>query len=67
MASEMIDMCTMGGSDLSGGIPMGTPQDVSRHAAVKLPMPPEPAMVHGTGMAGHEIGAPESWPMEAMK
>lgn len=65
MASEMIDMCTMGGSDLSGGIPMGSPQDVSTMA--KLPMPQQPAVVHGLGMAGHTIGAPASWAMSQMK
>lgn len=67
MASEMADMCTMGGSDLSGGIPMGSVEDVAVHKDDKLPMPKQPAMVHGTGMAGHEIGAPASWPMSQMR
>lgn len=67
MASEMIDMCTMGGSDISGGVPMGAIQDVSGHSDNKLPMAPQPAAVHGTGMAGHTIGAPASWPMSQMR
>lgn len=66
MASEMADMCTMGGSDISGGIPMGSPIDASMKD-MKLPMPPQPAPVHGTGMAGKVIGAPASWPMSSMK
>lgn len=55
MASSMIDMCTMGGSDLSGGIPMGSPQDVRNHPETNLPEPGySPAVVHGTGMAGSQ-------------
>jgi hypothetical protein len=69
MASEMIDMCSMGGSDLMGGVPVGTITDVYKsHPDAKVPAPGlGPAMVHGTGMAGQVIGAPASWPMSAMK
>lgn len=51
----MADMCTMGGSDLSGGVPMSSPVDATR-IDMKLPMPPQPAVVHGTGMAGTSLG-----------
>lgn len=51
----MADMCTMGGSDLAGGIPMSSPIDASMKD-MKLPMPPQPAVVHGTGMAGSSLG-----------
>lgn len=66
MASSMADMCTMGGSDLSGGIPMGSPVTATEMYA-KLPMPSQPTPVHGTGMAGKVIGAPASWPMSQMR
>lgn len=46
-------MKTMGGSDISGGCPMGSLKDVSSMSR-GLPMPPQPAMVHGTGMAGSQ-------------
>lgn len=65
MASEMADMCTMGGSDLSAGVPMSSINDMANEC--KLPMHQFPEVVHGTGMAGHDIGAPTSWPMEAMR
>lgn len=55
MASSMADMCTMGGSDLSGGVPMSSPVNASE-MYLKLPMPPQPAPVHGTGMAGTVLG-----------
>lgn len=45
----------MGGSDLSGGVPMSSPVDATR-IDMKLPMPPQPAVVHGTGMAGTSLG-----------
>lgn len=55
MASSMANMCTMGGSDLSGGVPMSSPVDAAR-MEMKLPMPPQPAVVHGLGMAGTVLG-----------
>lgn len=62
----MADMCTMGGSDLSGGVPMGA-IEIATRKDMKLPMPPQPDPVHGTGMAGHTIGAPVNWPMSQMR
>ena len=65
----MADMCTMSGSDLMGGVPMGTITDVyNYHPDAKVPAPGlGPKMVHGTGMAGEVIGAPVNWPMSSMK
>lgn len=65
--ADIADMCVMGGSDLSGGVPMGAIEDISKSSLDKLPMPQQPAMVHGTAMAGHDLGAPTTWAMEAMK
>lgn len=55
MQGSMCDMCTMGGSSLDGGIPMSSPVDASRMYD-KLPMPQQPAVVHGLGMAGTSLG-----------
>lgn len=46
-------MCTMGGSDLAGGVPMGSPTDVSGMAK-GLPMPPQPPVPNGLSMAGSQ-------------
>lgn len=68
MASSMADMCTMGGSDLDGGMRMSAIEDIASHPDNKLPGPGfGPSMVHGTGMAGQDIGVKNPWSMEQMR
>ncbi len=56
MASSMADMCTMGGSDISGGVPMSAVNDMKNHPDTKLPAPGwGPAVKHSTAMAGDRV------------
>lgn len=56
MASSTADMCTMGGSDIFGGVPLSSIQDVKNHPDTKLPPPGwGPAMKHSTAMAGDQV------------
>jgi hypothetical protein len=66
--ADVADMCTLNGSDITGGIPFGSPSDVRSHADTRLPSPGfGPAMVHGTGMAGSQAGLKNPAPMTQMR